>query len=151
MKQQKRRRSDVGLLVGDSRQKGGRLMKTSTVVFALTVGAVLILAFPTMAFAQDALNCDDFDTQQEAQAVYNQDPSDPNGLDGNDNDGIACESLASGGAVTDTSEPEAVPAGGIDTGAGGLATKSLPIEAVAVGGLIITSIGYMIGRRIWSS
>jgi hypothetical protein len=38
------------------------------------------------------LNCSDFSTQQEAQAVLNQDPSDPNGLDA-DHDGVACESL----------------------------------------------------------
>jgi Ca2+-binding RTX toxin-like protein len=38
------------------------------------------------------LDCDDFATQREAQAVLNRDPSDPHGLDG-DNDGIACEHL----------------------------------------------------------
>ena len=38
------------------------------------------------------LNCSDFGSQAEAQAVLDQDPSDPHGLDG-DNDGIACESL----------------------------------------------------------
>lgn len=38
-------------------------------------------------------NCSDFDTQEQAQAVYDEDPSDPHGLDGNDNDGIPCESL----------------------------------------------------------
>ena len=43
----------------------------------------------TGAAAED-LDCADFATQEEAQAVYNQDPSDPNGLDA-DNDGIACE------------------------------------------------------------
>jgi len=37
-------------------------------------------------------NCSDFDTQAEAQACLNADPSDPFRLDG-DNDGIACESL----------------------------------------------------------
>lgn len=36
------------------------------------------------------LDCEDFATQEEAQAVYNQDPSDPNNLD-RDNDGLACE------------------------------------------------------------
>jgi hypothetical protein len=44
------------------------------------------------AFAQDDLNCEDFTYQEQAQAVFDQDPSDPNGLDA-DNDGIACESL----------------------------------------------------------
>lgn len=44
------------------------------------------------------LDCVDFTTQQEAQAVYDQDPSDPNGLDA-DNDGEACEDFdfSSGG------------------------------------------------------
>jgi LPXTG-motif cell wall-anchored protein len=42
------------------------------------------------------LDCEDFATQEEAQAEFNQDPSDPNGLDA-DNDGLACEdSLPSG-------------------------------------------------------
>lgn len=54
-------------------------------------------AIAVPAAAQGDLNCDDFDTQEEAQAVFDADPSDPNGLDGNDNDGIACESLPSGG------------------------------------------------------
>lgn len=36
------------------------------------------------------LDCPDFASQAEAQAVYNQDPTDPNGLDA-DNDGEACE------------------------------------------------------------
>jgi len=39
------------------------------------------------------LNCSDFSSQAEAQAFYDADPSDPSGLDGNDNDGIPCESL----------------------------------------------------------
>ncbi|MDN5696754.1 MAG: excalibur calcium-binding domain-containing protein [Rubrobacter sp.] len=36
------------------------------------------------------LDCEDFATQQQAQAVYDQDPSDPNNLDANNN-GLACE------------------------------------------------------------
>jgi Excalibur calcium-binding domain len=40
------------------------------------------------------LDCNDFATQEEAQAVLNQDPSDPNRLD-EDNDGTACETLQS--------------------------------------------------------
>lgn len=38
------------------------------------------------------LDCKDFTTQREAQAVLNADPSDPHRLD-RDRDGIACESL----------------------------------------------------------
>jgi hypothetical protein len=44
------------------------------------------------------LDCADFATQQEAQAELERDPSDPHGLDA-DNDGIACEDLSSGGNV----------------------------------------------------
>ena len=48
----------------------------------------------TPARAQEDLDClTDFTYQEDAQAVYDQDPSDPNGLDGNDNDGVACEML----------------------------------------------------------
>jgi hypothetical protein len=45
------------------------------------------------------LDCADFATQAEAQAEFDADPSDPNGLDA-DNDRIACEEL-SGAAGTD--------------------------------------------------
>lgn len=43
-------------------------------------------------------NCGDFDTQDEAQAVLDEDPSDPHGLD-RDGDGVACESLPSGSSA----------------------------------------------------
>lgn len=45
------------------------------------------------ALAQDGdLDCSDFGSQEEAQAEFDSDPTDPNGLDA-DGDGIACESL----------------------------------------------------------
>ena len=40
----------------------------------------------------NAFNCGDFASQAQAQAVLRADPSDPNRLDGNDQDGLACES-----------------------------------------------------------
>ncbi len=59
--------------------------------------------FAPAALAQqtpDLYDCADFDTQEQAQAVYEaiyaQELNDPNGLD-DDNDGIACENLTSGG------------------------------------------------------
>ena len=55
------------------------------------------------AFAQD-LDCSNFITQEEAQAVYDADPSDPSGLDA-DSDGIACEELGDGGGVRPPSDP----------------------------------------------
>ncbi len=75
---------ELGLL------RGVRLLTILGVMsFALT-----LLLGPS-ADAQADLDCSDFDTQPEAQAVLEQDPGDPNGLDG-DNDGIACEDLPGG-------------------------------------------------------
>ncbi|EMA41976.1 thermonuclease family protein [Halococcus hamelinensis] len=42
--------------------------------------------------ASDPYDCGDFDSQEAAQQVYDSDPSDPSGLDADD-DGEACESL----------------------------------------------------------
>jgi hypothetical protein len=59
----------------------------------------------TPTTTQGDLDCADFATQEEAQAVYNQDTSDPNGLDA-DFDGVACEELSPGGNVpTATTAP----------------------------------------------
>ena len=44
-------------------------------------------------------DCSDFATQEEAQAMYAADPSDPNGLDP-DGDGVVCEELPAGEATT---------------------------------------------------
>ncbi|WP_336346114.1 CHRD domain-containing protein [Halalkalicoccus ordinarius] len=49
--------------------------------------------------SDDDLDCEDFDTQEEAQEVYEQDTSDPHGLDG-DNDGEACETLPGGSSAS---------------------------------------------------
>ena len=88
----------------------------SVLAAAVTVSASTLMAAP--AFAVDLYNCEDFDTQPEAQEVYDADPSDPNGLD-DDADGIVCELLpvvvvepgsepspAPEPAATETSEPE---------------------------------------------
>jgi Excalibur calcium-binding domain len=59
-------------------------------------------------------DCADFDTQAEAQAVLDDDPSDPERLDADD-DGIACESF--GYAEQHDSTP-AYPVGGVEAGDG---------------------------------
>ena len=59
--------------------------------------------------AASDLDCSDFATREEAQAVLGADPSDPNGLDGNDNDGKACESLPSGASQQPKSTPNKAP------------------------------------------
>ncbi len=45
---------------------------------------------PVVPTSQGDLDCADFASQAEAQATFDADPTDPNGLDA-DNDGIACE------------------------------------------------------------
>lgn len=54
-------------------------------------------ATPTYVCTSDYYNCSNFSTHNQAQAVYDycmaQGHGDINGLDGNDNDGLACESL----------------------------------------------------------
>ena len=59
--------------------------------------------------ATESLNCSDFDTQEEAQAVLDADPSDPHGLDG-DGDGIACEDLPEAATLPQTSGVRLLPA-----------------------------------------
>ncbi len=72
------------------------MYKKIAAVLATCVLATLGVVGIATANADD-LNCSDFSTQQEAQTVLEKDPSDPNGLD-RDNDGIACENLPSGGS-----------------------------------------------------
>jgi hypothetical protein len=65
-------------------------------VGTLLAAVVALLGISGTAHAQDLLNCDDFTYQEEAQAVLEKDPSDPNRLDGltdDEKDGVACESL----------------------------------------------------------
>lgn len=136
-------------------------MRTSRLVMSTVLAAGLVgVASP--ALASNTLNCSDFEYQEEAQAVYDQDTSDPNRLDEGGEEGVACEDLPQrpAGAVEEeeepTSEPEesepeesdpeemAMPSGGVDTGAGGtagdvtglLATGGL-LAAAGAGGLVL--------------
>ncbi len=80
-------------------------MRKVLLLAALSMAAMLV--FAPVALAQADLDCSDFATQPEAQSVLDQDPSDPNGLDA-DNDGVACEELPAGGSGTspEPSSPE---------------------------------------------
>ena len=69
-----------------------RLRTTGAAAFVLAAAMCFPLA--GVALAQD-LDCANFQTQAQAQAVYDQNPSDPNGLD-RDKDGVACEALPGG-------------------------------------------------------
>src|ERR671921_2242612 len=67
-------------------------------------------------FAQsDDLDCEDFKTQEEAQAVLDEDPADPNNLDPNQ-DGIACALLPSADDAKTDSGDEAPAAQKADAG-----------------------------------
>jgi hypothetical protein len=67
----------------------------------------------------DLYDCDDFRSQEDAQRVYDRDPSDPDGLDGPIGEasdgiqGVACEDLAhrpnSGGSAADDQYPPKTP------------------------------------------
>ena len=119
---------------------------------AAIVAASLTFAGPAEA---DSHNCSDYATQQEAQAALEANPSDPDGLD-RDDDGIACEGLPGGngsdddddtdGAGTDQDEDtDNVPDGGVDAGSGGTADGDINGAAglagvgtlLAVGGVVV--------------
>jgi hypothetical protein len=75
-------------------------------------------AVPAVPQQQPDLDCDDFDTQEEAQAVLDADPSDPHRLD-EDDDGLACEALPGGGDGGDGDDGGGTPTGGSGDGDGG--------------------------------
>ena len=84
---------------------------------------------PSYAYPSTAgdLDCSDFDTREEAQRVLGQDPSDPNGLDG-DRDGEACETLPrapGSGLEPRPGTPVPQPERTTDTAPSGLATGVL--------------------------
>jgi hypothetical protein len=69
-------------------------MRPTKVFLPVLLGVIALLACLPSGAAAD-LDCADFATQEEAQE--NLQPGDPDGLDA-DNDGIACETLPSGGS-----------------------------------------------------
>lgn len=94
-------------------------------VFAFLFVAFLAFALSSLsspAYAVDKYNCPDFKYQEDAQAVYEDTPGDPYGLDGNpgpqDDDGEACEDNPHRPAGTDTekdTETDSLPVTGINT------------------------------------
>ena len=89
-----------------------------TAAAAAVLAAAMCFPLAGVAAAQD-LDCADFQTQAQAQAVYNQNPSDPNGLD-RDKDGERARRLP-GGAPGSGERPVAPRPVGVETGAGGTA------------------------------
>jgi hypothetical protein len=78
------------------------LSKVAVVVLVMATGFTARVVYEyaiSPAYAQgqqDSYDCESFRTQEEAQAIYDQDPSDPYGLDEadlNPGNGLACETL----------------------------------------------------------
>ena len=65
------------------------MRRTTTGLILLAFGALALVTVRPAA-AQEALDCEDFASQAEAQAAYREDPADPANNDA-DEDGIACE------------------------------------------------------------
>ena len=93
-------------------------MRLRTSVAVAVVVAAASVPLTGTALAAD-VDCADFPTQAQAQAVLVADPTDPNGLDGNGN-GTACEDHAFPGVPAAAS----VPAPQVDT---------LPAVSIAAG------------------
>ena len=127
-------------------------MRVRTTAAAAVLAAAMCFPLAGVALAQD-LDCPDFQTQPQAQAVYDQNPSDPNGLD-QDKDGVACEALP--GGVPGSGEGPSPPSGGVETGAGGTAEggpedgpgdgPELLVLGVA-GGAVLAAGGVALARR----
>ncbi|MEU6473184.1 excalibur calcium-binding protein [Streptomyces massasporeus] len=83
--------------------------RTGAIGTLIAIAAIVPLADP--AHARQDLDCRDFAFQEDAQAVFDADPSDPNRLDedqGSD-DGVACEALARRGIIDPTTSPTMSP------------------------------------------
>ena len=71
--------------------------KHPAIVATPILALLALLICPVAALAQADLDCPDFQFQEDAQAVFNEDPSDPHRLDADD-DALACEDLPSRGS-----------------------------------------------------
>jgi hypothetical protein len=91
-------------------------MRLRTSVAVAVVFAAVSVPMTGTALAAD-VDCADFPTQAQAQAVLVADPSDPNGLDGNHN-GTACEDHAFPGAPAAVPQVATPPAGAVAAGDG---------------------------------
>ena len=139
------------------------MRRTAAGVF---VAAVLTLATAGTANAADVYNCPDFTYQEDAQAVYDQDTSDPNGLDGEDNDGQACKSLprrgsaaapaastgttsssAAGTGTTGSSQVSTRPAGAVAAGDGSASESSSVLQFVLGGAALAAAGGAGVAAR----
>jgi Excalibur calcium-binding domain len=108
-------------------------MRSNAAAGVLAIGMLVLFAGPASAID---LNCEDFATQAEAQAVLVANPSDPNNLDADD-DGQACEEFTYDGS----GQVATPPAGGVATGDGSTASPDAPALPFLVGGLGLVAAG----------
>lgn len=135
-------------------------MRRVLLLAALCMALALVFAQAAVAQqrgpsgADGTFNCEDFDFQEDAQALYEQDTSDPNGLDGpigtgfTGEEGVACEELPSRGsggdvAVEDEAETSVEPSASAsplpDTGGPNPIAFALPSLALLVAGGIFAA------------
>ncbi|KQV17181.1 hypothetical protein [Kitasatospora sp. Root107] len=133
---------------------------------ANAVGAALLITLAGVPLAGAAqaqtgdLDCPQFRTQPEAQAVFDADPSDPNRLDANKNR-IACENLpaslpggttvpAPGAAATPAAlvPPAPAPHGAVAAGAGPAEGGSTPVAlSLGAGAVLMAGSAVVLRRR----
>jgi hypothetical protein len=129
-----------------------------TLLFVLAMAVVAALALPAIASAgvsSNEFNCEDFSSQDDAQAVYDEDTSDPNRLD-DDDDGEACEDFDYSGfeeveftdASVDEYPREGIASGGGSTASGGPSPLPLLLSAGAFGLLAAGSGAFALRRRL---
>jgi cobalamin biosynthesis Mg chelatase CobN len=109
------------------------MRRRTTATAGVLFTAALSLGFSGTAHAADLYNCSDFTYQEDAQAEYNKDTSDPNGLDGTPNDGVACESLPRKGTSSTGSTTTGTTGGGTSSTTTGGQVSTRPAGAVAAG------------------
>ncbi|MGW6008346.1 excalibur calcium-binding protein [Streptomyces sp. NPDC055210] len=137
------------------------------VTLACIAGAIVSVAsFTGTAHAQD-LDCRNFTYQEDAQAVYDQDPSDPNRLDEDQgpDDGIACEvlprrsvALTTPASRAPSPTPSSVPSSALPTlgaraGVGGASASHPSSWDIGIGASLTTgavlAVGYVaLHRRV---
>src|SRR5215218_4108455 len=106
----------------------GHALHWPAVLVRLLVATVVAFAWCVAPAAAD-VNCSDFSTQAAAQYYMNAHPGDPDGLDGNDNDGRACESNPCPCYYGPDTEPPPPPPA--DTDGDGIADPNDACPAVA--------------------
>jgi hypothetical protein len=125
-------------------------MRRTTAAAGVLVTAALGLGLSGTAHAAD-LDCKDFSSQEQAQAVLRADPSDPNGLD-RDGNGWACESLPTGGtedgtAFTATAQVATVPTAAVAAGDGSTAHGSRTTPYAVAGTALLAAGGAALASR----